>query len=356
MVSAGTLLHKGQGGVPVDLAAAHAWFKRAAELHESDGMRLYAWMLHDGVPDVEPDPGAAVTQMLASAELRNVSAAYDAAVWLAEQGDVEGASRWFRVVVPLLERDAANGSADAQRMLAWCRLEGHELPVNRELAITLLEQAAAAGCSDAMFDLSLLHHTGRGVRKSHAKVVFWCSRAAAAGCALALFKMGECAEFGTGVPKSLERANAWYVRAASRGVFRAREKIAAMSPRALLAAKANADALVQAEQAEAAAVRAVASPAAAASLPASKRRAVVPEAAGTPRIVAVAAVDHSEELARASRDAEEWRAKAERERQLNKILGAEVARQHGHIVKLTAELRAMQESKTTQCVKCVGDV
>ena len=149
MVAIGNLLSRGLG-MPADAAAAHGWYKQAADLGYAEAQFLVG-------RDYERGTGG-VTQ------------------------DLDLAASWY-------DRAARGGDADAMNNLAVMRMLGEAGAQDLDEAVAWFQRAAEAGSSDAMFNLGALYDDGKGVAQSPDKAADWVLKSIEAGNPDALLEM-----------------------------------------------------------------------------------------------------------------------------------------------------------------------
>ena len=80
-----------------------------------------------------------------------------------------------------LEKNAAQGDANAQFSLGAMYASGKGVPTDEAKAVEWFEKAAAQGNANAQFFLGAMYANGKGVAKDDAKAVEWWEKAAAQG-------------------------------------------------------------------------------------------------------------------------------------------------------------------------------
>lgn len=131
---------------------------------------------------------------------------------LYRQGLQASARKDYGRALPLLQRAADGGSADAAYYLALLYHGGNGLPRDYGRARHWYERAAAAGHPDAIVNLGDFYYWGRGGASDYAKAR--CLFARVAHLVEAQFYLGLIYGDGQGVPADQQLARLWYEQAA----------------------------------------------------------------------------------------------------------------------------------------------
>jgi len=83
--------------------------------------------------------------------------------------------------VERLERQAAAGSVVAKTVLGTCYLDGIDVAVDHERALSLLTQAAELGAARAMVNLGRMHEFGLATQPDLERAAQWYRRGASSG-------------------------------------------------------------------------------------------------------------------------------------------------------------------------------
>lgn len=116
-----------------------------------------------------------------------------------------------------LQREAAQGNADAQYSLGVIYFTGDGVPKDTVKAIEWFTKAAVQGHTKANLYLGGIYGTGNGVLKDTVKAIEWYTKAAEQGDASAHYNLGLIYHAGDGVPRDIDKATDWYVKAMMQG-------------------------------------------------------------------------------------------------------------------------------------------
>ena len=198
-------------GVPKSTETAVEWFKRAAELGDSNAMFNLADCYYYG-DGVSQNAEAAVEWFKMAAELGNSDAMFNLAICY-ENGN--GVPQNLETAVEWYKKAAELGNNKAKYNLAICYENGDGVPKSAETAVEWYKKAAELGNSNAMYNLANCYINGDGVPKSAETAVEWYKKAAELGNSNAMYNLANCYINGDGVPKSAETAVEWYTKAAA---------------------------------------------------------------------------------------------------------------------------------------------
>jgi TPR repeat protein len=206
----GVMYANGQG-MPVDFAEARRWWARAAEQRHGEAMLFIGHLLRHG-DGCAPDPAAAAEWYLKA--------------WQVDNPQAQGCAL---ALVPELERLADGGAAAAQNILAVVHkfLTGNEAETLRRL-----NQAAAQGHAEALRLLAYCYEHGEGVKQDAARAAELYRRAAEQGDKFAQFNLAVFYADGRGgLPADVDEAIHWYRKAADQGVTEALQPLAELLAR-----------------------------------------------------------------------------------------------------------------------------
>lgn len=121
-------------------------------------------------------------------------------------------------------RQLPEAAAAYKQALACETGEGRPQDLARAAALYL--RAAELGHPDAMLALGQLYQSGRGVARDDAAAAGWYRRSAEAGSTVGQYNLALLLAAGSGVPQDLGSAIAWYERAAQGGFAKAQFNLA----------------------------------------------------------------------------------------------------------------------------------
>jgi TPR repeat protein len=114
-----------------------------------------------------------------------------------------------------LFKDALNGDAEAQYLIAYMYDQGKDIPQDDAEAVKWYRKAADQGNGPAQHILGMHYRIGIGVEKDFAEAVKWYRRAADQGLSRAQFDLGNAYSKGDGVAQDYLLAYKWFTLAAS---------------------------------------------------------------------------------------------------------------------------------------------
>lgn len=231
--------------------AAAAWYKRAADSGDSDGMYKYAKCLYFG-HGAPADRPAAVECFKRAAEAGSAKGMYELADSL-ERGDgcakdTTAAAKWYQRAIDedqhaesmyclanlcysgdgvpqdrvrgeqLLRASAEAGYVTAMRKLGNALYNGRGMPKDRNEAAKWYRRGTEAGDVDCMVRYGLCCYFGHGIAspdKDQAALLF--RQAAEAGSKDGMYELADCCERGDGGPKDPESALRWFTSASELG-------------------------------------------------------------------------------------------------------------------------------------------
>ena len=84
-------------------------------------------------------------------------------------------------------------------------------------AVPIFQRLAQGGNADAQCNLGVCYEKGQGVTKDYTQAVYWYRKSAEQGDAHAQNNLGVCYKYGQGVSKDMVEAGRWYKLAADQG-------------------------------------------------------------------------------------------------------------------------------------------
>ena len=130
-----------------------------------------------------------------------------------------------------LERQAANGNAEAQTNLGDLYYDGRGVPKDYDQAALWFRKAAEQGNADAQLSLGYLYLDGEGVPQDATQAAAWSRKAADQGNARAQWLLGGLYLDGQGVPQDYAESYFWYDLAAAGEAGRLRLETGCEIPR-----------------------------------------------------------------------------------------------------------------------------
>jgi TPR repeat protein len=131
----------------------------------------------------------------------------------------------YAKALPLLQKAAAAGDAEAMSNLAELYRYGWGVARDYAQAYAWYQKAAAAGNAEAMYWVGVMYEQGRGVAQDYAQAREWYQKVADAGNAWGMYKLGWLYEQGRGVTQDYVKAREWYQKAADAGNTSAKEAL-----------------------------------------------------------------------------------------------------------------------------------
>ena len=209
----GRLFQEGLG-VKVDPVTAAKWYRRAAELGDTEGTFAFAVMLAEG-DGIQKNRAGAAQLFDTAAQRGHALANYNLALlFLKGDGKPENPHR----AALHLRYAAEQGIAQAQYDLATLYATGTGVDANATEAATWLARAADQGLADAEVEYGVWLFQGRGVTPSQWRGAQYFKSAAEKGVAVAQNRIARCYANGTGTPVDLLEAAKWHAIAQSQGV------------------------------------------------------------------------------------------------------------------------------------------
>lgn len=161
-------------------------------------------------PSAPVTPTLPVQKTTASSQVPPSSQSLNRAIELMKMGR-------YSEALPVLQRSANSGNAEAERYLADMYLNGSGVAQNYEQARRWYERAAHGGNIAAMTDLGHIYDYGWGVPQDYVQARQWYEKASAFQNAVAMADLGRLYQDGRGVPQDYGQARQWYERAAAAG-------------------------------------------------------------------------------------------------------------------------------------------
>ncbi len=222
-------IYGGEGlGIPMDFAAAAAWYRKAADQGDAESQRDLAnlYFIGWGVPR---DYAAAAFWYQKAAEQgdaraqERVASMYDHGMGVRKDDDA--AVFWYR-------KAADQGDADGQRGLARMYAMGRGVPKDDAAALSWYRKAADQGDASAQDILGFKYEQGIGVPRDFAAAVAWYRKAADQGNAHGQYGLGLMYFNGQGVPKDESMAMYWWLLAAKQGNYHAERGLKELAEKA----------------------------------------------------------------------------------------------------------------------------
>lgn len=217
----GRMAAGGMGG-PKDIAAATAWFRRAAEQgHAESQARLGSHYFLGTGGLARSYPEAARWSRLA-ADQGHGGAAYNLAKLYHKGGeglaaDPAEAQKWGKIAIakgfPDPFKDAPSGPKHTATALAvFAEGQKHYKAGDMTRAVEAFRRCADMGDAACQLQLGWHHDVGKGVPRSDPEAVRWYRAAAEQNHRVAQYNLGNMHQLGRGVPKSCRAAVEWYAR------------------------------------------------------------------------------------------------------------------------------------------------
>ena len=128
--------------------------------------------------------------------------------------------------VPLFQKAADMGNAEAMVELGDCYFDGNGVSENKAEGVKWYKKAAELGDEVAQNNMGYAYQHGEGVKQDLAKAKEWYEKAAKQGNANATSNLGTLYRDGLGVPKDLAKAKELFTKAVGLGSERAKEHLA----------------------------------------------------------------------------------------------------------------------------------
>ena len=173
-------------GVPVDLAQAMKWYRRAADAGDAASQRAVGLLYQHG-KGVPVDDAEAMT--------------------------------WF-------SKAADAGDAVAPSQIGFLYETGGGVPVDYGQAMAWYGKAAEKGNATAETNIGNLYHLGRGIAADDGQAAIWYRKAAEAGYVPGTIALARLYAAGAGVAKDCGEARRWFQKAADGGAAAAKAWLA----------------------------------------------------------------------------------------------------------------------------------
>ncbi len=203
-------------GVKQDKVLAATWFRRAAELGDTEGTFAFAVMLAEG-DGIQKNRAGAAQLFETAASKGHVLANYNLALlYLRGDGKPENPDR----AAQHLRYAAEQGIAQAQYDLAtlYATGAGQTIQANATESATWLERAAEQGLAEAELEFGVSLFLGRGVEPSKSRGMLFFKSAAEKGVAAAQNRLARCYALGLGTEVNLLEAAKWHTIAQRQGL------------------------------------------------------------------------------------------------------------------------------------------
>lgn len=202
-------------GVPRDELKAAQYYRRGAQLGDTEAMFAFGVILAAGT-SIKKDPEGAAQMFEQAAKRGHPAAHYNLALlFLTGKGKPENPIR----AAQHLEYAARKGLAEAQYDLATLYHKGHGVEPNAFKAAQWLRQAAESGMASAQFEYAVALLQGRGLNADKPKIIDYLTAAADAGVGGAQLRLAHI--YATGIPgtsRNMEEAAKWHEIARTSGI------------------------------------------------------------------------------------------------------------------------------------------
>lgn len=190
-------------GVAANAALAAQWYQRAAVSGHYFASRNLGRFYRAGLGGLPVDKKLALQYFYDAAQLGNAEAqGYLAHMYF----HAEGTAQDWVLALYWAARAAENGDPDATAMLAFMKAYGHGTPQDLPKAIALWQKAADDGSEAAQVQLGNAYQQGRGVPKDEAKALAWFLKAAKQGNQHASTQVAIAYLYGEGIPAEPAKA------------------------------------------------------------------------------------------------------------------------------------------------------
>ena len=207
--------------VPVDIDAAAAWYREAAEKGYAKAMNNLAYLHFIGSVNGKKEYEEAVRWFRQAAEQGNAGALNNLAIAY-ESG--KGVERDEDMALQMYAEAAALGHVSAQSSLGYLYLKQRRFDV----ALDWLRKAADGADREAYYHLAQMYHHGLHVQRDDQHAYQLYNKAADAGHPYALLEVGHALFTGRGVKKDVDRAFVVYKQSAELGVSEAENSVGVM--------------------------------------------------------------------------------------------------------------------------------
>ncbi len=132
----------------------------------------------------------------------------------------EGVNKMPQKALYWYEKSAEQGNPKAQNNLAYMYSNGEGVNKSIKKAFILYSLSANQGLSAAQFNLGLMYSKGKGIDQDYKKALFWYKKSAEQNYTKAFHALGVAYQNGEGVPANRDEAIRWYKKAAAQGYAR----------------------------------------------------------------------------------------------------------------------------------------
>lgn len=192
----GTIYDQGGTGVPIDVAAAKDWYRKASDQGNTQATARLA--------ELEQPAGAKGNEISVSEAWSKAREAYD-------RKDYKAAKKWFQTA-------ADGGSPAAHFSLGIMYRDGQGSKRDYAAAMNSFQAAADLGYPRAQTAIGTIYRDGEGVKRDYAKAMNWYLKAAEQGEVEAQGSISAMYLGGHGVKQDFETAMVWLRKAAEPGV------------------------------------------------------------------------------------------------------------------------------------------
>ena len=130
----------------------------------------------------------------------------------------QGVSQDYTQAVYWYRKSAEQGNARAQCNLGLCYYNGQGVSQDYTQAVYWYRKSAEQGNAVGQRTLGYFYEQGQGVAQDNTQAVYWCRKSAEQGNAVAQYALGNCYNYGRGVSKDMVEAGRWYKLAADQGL------------------------------------------------------------------------------------------------------------------------------------------
>lgn len=207
--------------MPVDIDAAAAWYREAAEKGYAKAMNNLAYLYYIGAVNGKKEYEEAVHWFRQAAEQGNAGALNNLGIAY-ESG--KGVERDENMAREMYQEAAALGHVSAQSSLGYLHLKQRRFDV----ALDWLRKAADGKDKEAYYHLAQMYHHGLHVQRDDQHAYQLYSKAADLNHPYALLEVGHALFTGRGVKKNVDQAFLLYKQSADCGVSEAENSVGVM--------------------------------------------------------------------------------------------------------------------------------
>ncbi|OUS36860.1 hypothetical protein A9R00_11340 [Oleispira antarctica] len=201
----------GVKGVDKNYKIAFKWFKKAADLGDSDA-QFNLGVIYTSGKGVQQDYKEALYWYKKSADQGHVDAQFNLGIKY-EFGE-EGFQKNMKQAIYWYQKAADQGNAEAESKLGFLFERGEGVQQDYKEALYWYKKSADQGNSGGQFNLGLGYSQGRFVKKDTKQAFYWLQKAADQGLARAQFHLGLLYAWERGDDK---QALYWLQKAADQG-------------------------------------------------------------------------------------------------------------------------------------------